>query len=89
LIKAANPANPFDEELDLDELATFAKAACFTHAGGLSQSLLVTSLVLSETASLSLADGDGECADGGVMAFLFPKEQWDIGKEMVGDDTDT
>jgi len=67
MIKAANPANPFDEELDLDELATFAKAACFTCARELSQSFLVTALVLSETVSLSLADGDGEHADGGVI----------------------
>lgn len=86
MIKAANPANPFDEELDLDELATLAKAACFTRAGELSRSLLVTGM---ETASLSSVDGDGERADGGVLAFLFPKERRDMGKEMVGDDTDT
>jgi len=89
LIKAENPANPFDDELDLDELATLAKAACFTCAGELRQSLLAAGLASSETVLLSSADRDGEHADGGVLAFLFPEERWDMGTEMVGDDTDT
>jgi hypothetical protein len=89
LIKAANPANPFDEELDLDELASLANATCFTRAGELSRSLLAAGLASSETASLSSADRDGERANGGVLAFLFPEERRDMGTEMVGDDTDT
>jgi hypothetical protein len=89
LIKAANPANPFDEELDLDELASLANATCFTHAGELSRSLLAAGLASSETAVLSSADRDGERANGGVLAFLFPEERRDMGTEMVGDDTDT
>ena len=89
MIKAANPANPFDKEPDLEELASLAKAACFTCAGEVSRSLLATGLVLSETVSLSSAERNVERAEGGVLAFLFPNEQQAMAKETVGDDSDT
>jgi len=41
LIRAAKPAKPFDEELDLDVLATLANAACLTRAGEVRRDLLI------------------------------------------------
>lgn len=68
LISAAKPAKPFDEEPDLDVLATFANAACLTRAGEVSRGLLI-GWVSSAMVSSSSEDG------AGGLAFLFPFEE--------------
>jgi len=67
LTKAANPAKPFDNELDRDLLATLANAACLTRAGEVRRVLLRTTWVSSSDSFAEEDEGDGE-----GLAFLLP-----------------
>jgi hypothetical protein len=65
LTRAANPAKPFDEESDLDLLATLANATFLTRAGEVRRSRLVC----TEWPSLSTEEDD---RDGEGLAFRLP-----------------
>jgi len=71
LARAAKPARPFNEELDLDLLTTLANTACLAHTGELRQSLLVTEWLWSGMELSLTEEGDG---DGLALHFPFPLE---------------
>ena len=72
LTRAAKPARPFDEELDLDLLTTLANATCLTRAGELRRDRLVSGWLWSavmESSSAEEREGDGL-----ACRFPFPLE---------------
>ena len=71
--RAAKPARPFDEEPDLDLLATLANAVCLTRAGELRRTLLdiFTERLWSRMESSSAEEDNG---DGLAFRLPFPME---------------